>query len=50
MDVGQTFELNVFRNWMAIESFVNAQVALPDMHYQVVDVEGQAQRCGNRYP
>ena len=41
MDVGQTFELNVFRNWMAIESFVNAQVALPDMHYQVVDFEGR---------
>lgn len=41
MDVGQTFELDVFRNWMAIESFVNAQVALPDMHYQVVDFEGR---------
>lgn len=42
MDVGQTFELNAFRNWMAIENTVsNAQVALPDMHYQIVDVDGQ---------
>ena len=42
MDVGQTFELNVFRNWMALENTVsNAQVALPDMHYQVVDLQGR---------
>ena len=40
MSVGETFELNVFRNWMAIESIFNAQVALPDMHYQVVDFYG----------
>lgn len=40
MSVGETFELNVFRNWMAIESFFNAKVALPDMHYQVVDFYG----------
>ena len=41
MAVGETFELNSFRNWFAIESFMNAKVALPDMHYQVVDVNGQ---------
>ena len=40
MQVGDTFELNVFRNWMAIENFFNAKVALPDMHYQVIDTEG----------
>ncbi len=40
MDVGETFELNVFRNWMAIESFMNAKVALPDMHYSVIDEAG----------
>ncbi len=40
MQVGETFELNVFRNWMAIESFFNSKVALPDMHYTVVDTEG----------
>ena len=41
MAVGETFELNSFRNWFAIESFVNAKVALPDMHYQVIDANGQ---------
>ena len=40
LDVGETFEFNVFRNWMAIESFMNAKVALPDMHYEVIDMEG----------
>ena len=40
MDVGDTFELDVFRNWMAIESFMNAKVALPDMHYSVIDEAG----------
>lgn len=41
LDVGQTYELNVFRNWMSIESFINSKVALPDMHYQVIDPEGK---------
>ena len=40
MAVGETFELNSFRNWFAIESFMNAKVALPDMRYQVIDVNG----------
>ena len=40
MAVGETFELNVFRNWFLIESYMNSQVALPDMHYQVIDVNG----------
>ena len=40
MAVGETFELNSFRNWFAIESISNAKVALPDMHYQVIDVNG----------
>ena len=40
MDIGQSFELNVFRNWQAIESFMNAKIALPDVHYRVVDVNG----------
>ena len=40
MAVGETFELNSFRNWFAIESINNAKVALPDMHYQVIDVDG----------
>ena len=41
MAVGETFELNSFRNWFAIESFMNAKVALPDMHYRVIDVDGK---------
>ena len=41
MAVGETFELNSFRNWFAIESAMNAKVALPEMHYQVIDVNGQ---------
>ena len=40
MAVGETFELNSFRNWFAIESYMNAKVALPDMHYRVIDVNG----------
>ena len=40
MAVGETFELNSFRNWFAIESFMNAKVALPDMRYRVIDVNG----------
>ena len=41
MSVGETYELNSFRNWFAIESYMNAKVALPDMHYQVIDVNGK---------
>ena len=40
MEVGESYELNVFRNWMAIENLMNSKVALPDMHYKVVDAEG----------
>ena len=32
MAAGDTFELNSFRNWFAIESYMNAEVALPEMH------------------
>ena len=42
MAVGETFELNSFRNWFAIEDIYNAKVALPEMHYQVIDVSGNA--------
>ena len=37
---GQTKELNSFRNWFAINSFTNDKVAIPDMHYEVVDING----------
>ena len=41
LHTGDTFELNTFRNWMAIESIYNAKVALPDTHYAVVDMDGR---------
>lgn len=42
MAVGETWELNVFRNWQAIESFRNSQIAIPDAHYEVLSPEGGA--------
>ncbi len=42
MEIGETFELNSFRNWFAIENFQNAKVALPDMHYEVIDANGNS--------
>ena len=41
LEQGQTRELDVFRSWQAIENFFNAQIALPDVHYTVVDLNGQ---------
>ena len=41
LEQGQTRELDVFRCWQAIEGFMNAQIALPDVHYTVVDLNGQ---------
>lgn len=40
LQTGETFELNTFRNWMAVESVYNAKVALPDTHYTVIDANG----------
>ena len=40
MSAGDTKELDCFRNWFAIESFTNAKVALPDFHYEVMDING----------
>ena len=41
LEPGERFSLNAFRNWMAIENFFNAKVALPDMHYRVIDENGR---------
>ena len=41
MNAGDTYELDVFHNWQAIEGFVNAKIALPDAHYEVVDFDGK---------
>ncbi len=36
-----TYELNVFRNWMALgNSTANTSVALPDVHYTVISPDG----------
>ena len=40
MEVGETYELNSFRSWQAIESFMNAKIAIPDMHYRVIGLDG----------
>ena len=40
MTRGEQYTLNVFRNWQAIESYMNAKIALPDVHYQVIGVDG----------
>ena len=42
LEQGQTRELDVFRCWQAIENYMNAQIALPDVHYTVVDLNGQS--------
>ena len=49
MSVGDTFELNSFRNWFAIESFMNSKFALPEMHYQVIDVTGNPSTASHRF-
>ncbi len=41
LEQGQTRELDVFRSWQAIENFFNSKIALPDVHYTVVDFNGQ---------
>ena len=41
LEQGQTRELDVFRSWQLTEGFMNAKIALPDVHYTVVDLNGQ---------
>lgn len=38
---GQSQEVNVFRNWLPVESYMNAQAARPDFHYEVLDLQGK---------
>lgn len=38
---GGTKQLNMFRNWQAIEAYVNACVAQPDFHYEVIPLKGE---------
>ena len=40
LESGDSFELNAFRNWFAINSFMNDKIAVPDFDYEVVYLEG----------
>lgn len=40
---GASKQLYVFRNWQAIESYQNTEIALPDVHYTVLDAQNPAQ-------
>ena len=40
LNVGDSEEIYAVRNWQAIESFFNAKIAVPDVHYEVIDVNG----------
>ena len=40
MTNGQAVTLYPFRNWLAVESFLNSKVTEPDFHVQVVNVSG----------
>lgn len=40
MQKGETYSLECFRNWQAIEGIMNAKSAEPDYHYTVIDENG----------
>ncbi len=40
LDVGEDYKINVIRNWQAIEGMMNNKTALPDVHYTVIDANG----------
>ena len=40
MKKGEKYSLECFRNWQAIESFMNSKIAEPDFHYTVIDENG----------
>lgn len=42
MNTGDTFTFNVYRDWHAVEGITNAKTALPDVSYQVIDINGSA--------
>jgi len=41
LEPGASREINAFRNWQAIESFTNSKIAIPDVHYDVIDANGE---------
>ena len=40
MKKGEKYSLECFRNWQAVESFMNSKIAEPDFHYTVIDENG----------
>ena len=40
LDEGGEYELNIFRNWQAIEHFYNRRIALPDVNYEIITLDG----------
>lgn len=40
LNKGETKGLNMFRNWQAIESFMNSKISLPDFSYEIINIEG----------
>lgn len=40
MKKGEKYSLECFRNWQALESFMNSKIAEPDFHYTVIDENG----------
>ena len=41
MDVGAVKDLNMFRNWQAINSYTNDKIAVPDFEYEIINIEGE---------
>ena len=40
---GGSKKLNIIRNWQAIDSFMNTEIALPDVNYTVLDANNPSQ-------
>ena len=41
LNVGDTKGLNMFRNFQAINSFINDAISLPDFDYEIINIEGE---------
>ncbi len=40
LEVGGTKQLNMFRNWQAIEGISNSKIAQPDFSYEIITLDG----------
>lgn len=41
LNVGDVKGLNMFRNFQAINSYINDKISLPDFKYEIIDIEGK---------